>query len=232
MDFKKFASGFLIVGNLLGSSFSFSASADESSVIDIIVETPEIVEGSEDSGVTNVVNSTSNCLDKVNGFFRSCGKKMKIEDEKSAEALGWTLTGGALIGATIGLVKGVCALVNKSKKENEVKSSSSFDITTHTTVTLNSKDSNEKESVKDSKSVVVSGDSPATLVTVPKTGDVAADKTSVVGSLGSDVSSTSVGGFSKFASSVCSGNTSSRSSVSRYYPREGGFRESIRGCYR
>ena len=225
MDFRKFASGFLIVGNLLGSSFSFSASADESCGAKVISEL------SNDSGVTSVGNF-SNCLDKVNGFFRSCGKKMKIEDEKSAEALGWTLTGGALIGATIGLVKGVCALVNKSKKENEVKSSSSFDITTHTTVTLNSKDSNEKESVKDSKSVVVIGDSPATLVTVPKTGDVAADKTSVVGSLGSDVSSTSVGGFSKFASSVCSGNTSSRSSVSRYYPREGGFRESIRGCYR
>ena len=225
MDFRKFASGFLIVGNLLGSSFSFSASADESCGAKVVSEL------SNDSGVTSVGNF-SNCLDKVNGFFRSCGKKMKIEDEKSAEALGWTLTGGALIGATIGLVKGVCALVNKSKKENEVKSSSSFDITTHTTVTLNSKDSNEKESVKDSKSVVVIGDSPATLVTVPKTGDVAADKTSVVGSLGSDVSSTSVGGFSKFASSVCSGNTSSRSSVSRYYPREGGFRESIRGCYR
>lgn len=241
MDFRKFASGFLIVGNLLGSSFSFSASADESCGAKVISEL------SNDSGVTSVGNF-SNCLDKVNNFFCSCGKKVKIENEKLAEALGWFSTGVAVEGTTIGLIKGVCALVGNGKKENEVKSGSSFDVTTRTVVTLNGKGSNEKENVKDFKNDVSSKDSSLTLTlgSASSNENTAVDRAGKAGVLGSNEDVLKVGsgslssseGSSKFGFNSYNGSSNSRfvsgnvgsgfSSSRSYYPSRSGFSASVR----
>ena len=199
--FKKFASGFFVVGVLFGTSLGLSASANESCGI---------------SGVGNI----SDCFDKINGFFRSCGKKVKIENEKLAEALGWFSTGVAVEGAAIGLVKGICALAGREKKGNEVKSGDVFDITTRATVTLKGKDINAKKDVKYSKSDIKSKDSSLNVMLGPNSssGDRAVDGASKVGVPGSNKdilkvvsgSSNSIEGSSKFGSNSYKDGSSSR----------------------
>lgn len=228
MNFKKFASSFLVVEVLFGTS-GLSASANELHGI---------------NGVGNI----SDCLDKINGFFRSCGKEVKIENEKLAETLGWFGSGVAVEGAAIGLVKGICALASKGKKENKVKGGGAFDITARTTATLKGKNVNAKKNVKYSKSDIKSkGYSCDARGSAPSSGGRVVYGASKAGVLGSNEDVLKVGsgsltsseGSSKFSFNSYNGSSSRRfmsgnvgsglSSSHSYYPSRSGFSASIKG---
>ena len=245
MDFRKFASGFFVVRNLLGSSFSLSTSADGPCEKMVTAELPS------NNGTASVGNA-SNCLDKINSFFCNCAKKVKIENEKLAEALGWFGAGVVAESAAIGLVKGICALSSIGKKGNEVKGGGAFDITAHATVTLKGKGVNAKKDVKYSKSDIKSKESSCDARgSISSSGDRAVDGANKVGDLGSNGDILKVGsgrltsseGSSKFGFNSYKGSSSSKfvsggvvvsrfsSSRSCCYPnKNNGFSVYIRGC--
>lgn len=150
MKIKKIASSLLITGNLLvvPSACGMCSEVKPGSADVGDVQTPNIgivdVNPAPDSknGVAADVRKKKKKLGSINEFFCNCGGKLGIGNRKLAKALGWV---------SVGFTFEVCAnlLVSLVKslltKRNESKVGSVVDVTTHTTVTINKGNNNQKK---------------------------------------------------------------------------------------